>query len=56
MERTLDYKGRWRNHTVAFRYRTRKTESALRIGGTVGIDEAGLHHKAAAVPGRGGTG
>ena len=56
MERTLDYKGRWRNHTVAFRVSNEEANLLNDLVALSGIDEAGLHHKAAAVPGRGGTG
>ena len=56
MERTLDYKGRWRNHTVAFRVSDEEAKLLNDFGGIVGFDKAGLYHKAAAVPGRSSTG
>ena len=56
MERTLDYKGRWRNHTVAFRVSDEEAKLLNDLVALSRLDKAGLYHKAAAVPGCGGTG
>ena len=56
MERTLDYKGRWRNHTVAFRVSDEEAKLINDLVALSGLDKAGLYHKASAVPGRSSTG
>ena len=55
MERTLDYKGRWRNHTVAFRVSDEEAKLLNDLVALSGLTKQD-YHKAAAVPGRSSTG
>ena len=55
MERTLDYKGRWRNHTVAFRVSDEEAKLLNDLVALSGLTKQDYITRPT-MPGRGGTG